>query len=159
MNKWFRAATVTTSLLSISAPSYAESSVKTLSPEIRALITEEMTSVQNGMQSLIPAYISGDLETVNQIALKIQNSYIIKQKLTKQQKQELMAKLPKSFKHKDKKFHQQAGTLAHVAERKHMELVGFYIAKLTESCVGCHSEHATHKFPKLVPDNDSHHHH
>ena len=77
----------------------------------------------------------------------MKNSYILKQKLTPEQVKELHSKLSPSFIEKDQEFHYLAGMLAHAAETKKPELVGFYFSKLSESCVGCHAKFALHKFP------------
>ncbi|ADJ28796.1 cytochrome c [Nitrosococcus watsonii] len=131
---------------------YADSSVKSLSPELRALLGKEMRALEEGMQSIITAYVSGNLEKVSDIAEKMKNSFILKQAITKEQKHELVNKISKSFFRLDKKFHEYAGMLQHVAKEKHIESVGFYYYKLTELCVACHSNFANYRFPKLQLD-------
>ena len=37
----------------------ADSEVESLSPELRSLLLKEMTALQEGMQSILPAYVSG----------------------------------------------------------------------------------------------------
>jgi len=123
--------------------------VENLSPELRTLLRQEMQALQSGMVSVIPAFISGNLDEVEHIAHSMKNSYILKQSITKEQVHELHSSLPESFLKMDKEFHYLAGMLAHTANRKKLELVNFYLSELTESCVGCHSEHATHRFPGL----------
>ena len=147
-------------LVLFSFNSNAEAGVEDLSPGLRALLIKEMVALQDGMKSIIPAYVSGDMEKISKIAKKMKNSYIIKQNITDDQKHELMTKLPKSFVKSDKKFHEYAGMLEHVAEEKHLDLVGFYYSKLIESCVSCHSEYAGHRFPNLATESshDAHHH-
>ena len=105
MKKNFRSAifVVFSALLSMFAT--ADSSVESLSPELRKLLSQEMQALQGGMQALITAYVSGDFEKVAKIADKMKNGFILKQKITKDQKQELMATLPKAFMHLDKSFH------------------------------------------------------
>jgi len=122
-------------------------SVESLSPELRALLQQEMKALQSGMVSVIPAFIGGNLDEVEHIAQSMKDSYILKQSITQEQMHELHSSLPASFLKMDQEFHYFAGMLAHTANRKKLELVNFYLSKLTESCVGCHSEHATHKFP------------
>jgi hypothetical protein len=75
-------------------------------------------------------------------------------------KKELVSKSPKRFLNLDKKFPEYGGMLEHVAEMKHTELVGFYYLQLTEACVGCHTEYAKHRFPKLQmkSKHEEHHH-
>ncbi|MFL0809417.1 MAG: hypothetical protein K6L76_03285 [Agarilytica sp.] len=142
-----------------SSMGYSNSEVEGLSPELRKLLGKEMLALQEGMKAIIPAYTSGDLEEVARIAEKMKSSYIIKQNITREQKRELKSKMPKSFLHRDQTFHKQAGMLEHVAEENHTELVGFYFYKLVESCAGCHSQYATHKFPSFTKEKPEHKHH
>ena len=160
MNKSLKLNVIAVVIFVISSLSYADSGVKSLSPELRTLLSKEMQALEEGMKSILPAYISGDFVEIANIAKKMKNSYILKQTITQDQKHELMIKLPKSFLRSDQKFHEYAGMLNHVAEKKNLELVGFYYSKLTESCVSCHSEHATHRFPGLMaklPQKDHNH--
>jgi len=138
--------------------SYAEGT-QSLSPDLRSLLNKEMQALQSGMQALIPAYVAGDMVKIAAIAKNMKESYILKQSITNKQKHELMEKLPKAFLHLDKQFHQRAGMLEHVAQERHSELVGFYYGKLLESCVGCHSQHASHRFTALKKPADDHGHH
>lgn len=131
-------------------------SVENLSPQLRELLRQEMRALQEGMIAVIPAYSSGDLPEVAKIATKMKDSYILKQTITREQMHELHMSLPGSFLKMDDQFHYYAGMLAHVSEARKLELVNFYFAKLTESCAGCHSEHATHRFPAFST-RDAHH--
>jgi hypothetical protein len=147
-------------LLFVTSTVQADSSVDKLSPELRALLSKEMLALEEGMKSIMPAYISGDLEKVSRIAKKMKNSFILNQKITGDQKHELMNKMPKAFLQLDKEFHEYSGMLEHVAKEKHIELVGFYYYKLNESCVACHRQFAGHRFPKFQPESiDNGHHH
>ncbi|MFT5084697.1 MAG: putative metal-binding protein [Lentisphaeria bacterium] len=140
---------VLVAVFGISLASHAETDVEKLAPELRVLLKKEMSSLQVGMQAIIPAYIAGDMKEISKIASQMKNSYILKQAMTEAQKHELHEKFPPSFLALDKQFHQYAGMLQHVSEEKHLELVGFYYSKLLESCVGCHSQFAPHRFPAL----------
>jgi len=124
-------------------------SVENLSPELRALLKQEMQALQSGMVAVIPAFVSGDLSTVEKIARNMKDSFILRQAITQEQMHELHSTLPEPFIKMDQEFHYFAGMLSHTAKRKNLELVNFYISKLTESCVACHSQYATHKFPGL----------
>jgi hypothetical protein len=144
----------------ISPISYSQNEVESLSPELRTLLKQEMLAIQEGMKNMVPAFVSGDLKDVSEIAGKIKKSFILKQKISDAQKHELHKKLSKDFIRKDQKFHKYAGMLEHVSKENHTELVSFYYSKLLESCIGCHSEHASHRFPMLStkpPQNDHHH--
>lgn len=145
--------------VSTSAFAQNESEVERLSPELRVLLKQEMNAIQEAMQKIVPAFVSGNYDEVSELAGKISKSFIMKQKITEPQKHELHEKLSKNFISKDQQFHKYAGMLEHVSEKRHTELVGFYYSKLLESCVGCHSEHATHQFPKLANEAPKHEHH
>ena len=139
---------------------YSESDVESLSPDLRALLKQEMLAIQEGMRDIVPAFASGNLEEVSDIAEKINKSFILKQKITDAQKQELHKKLSKGFILKDQQFHKYAGMLEHVSKESHIELVGFYYSKLLESCVGCHREYAGYRFPIFTNESakEEHHH-
>ncbi|UCD68543.1 MAG: hypothetical protein JSW48_00020 [Betaproteobacteria bacterium] len=136
-------------------------SIENLSPELRALFKQEMQALQTGMVSAVPALVTGNLAEVAEIARKMEQSYILRQSITREQMHELHASLPTSFLKLDRAFHYYAGMLAHVADRHKLELVNFYFSKLTESCVTCHSEYAAHKFPGFSGKRDEgdHDHH
>lgn len=121
--------------------------VESLSPALRDLLAREMLALETGMQAIIPAFSSGNWSEIAGIAEQMENSYILKQALTDEQKKELHSLLPVSFIDLDKQFHYLAGMLKHVAKKQKSELVGFYFSKLNESCVGCHAQYATHRFP------------
>ncbi|MFT6098376.1 MAG: hypothetical protein ACJAYF_000912 [Arenicella sp.] len=148
------------SIGAVSLNCFAEGEVESLSPELRLLLKQEMLAIQDGMKQIVPAFASGDLEQVSDIAGLISKSYILKQKITDTQKHELHEKLPEDFLLKDQQFHKVAGMLEHVSKENHTELVGFYYSKLMESCISCHSEHAKHRFPVFTnePAKADHHH-
>ena len=133
--------------------------IEALSPELRSLLSEEMVALQSGMQSIIPAYVSGNWEGVEKIAGQVKNSYILQQSLTKTQIHEMHTLLPQGFIEKDKRFHYLAGMLEHAAKNKKPELINFYFSEMSESCVSCHSSYATHRFPALKPIVESEHAH
>jgi len=160
MKESLKSLVITISFVIGASTGYAESGVESLSPELRSLLSKEMLAIQDGMTSIFPAYISGNLNEVANIAHKIKNSYILKQSINQVQKHELKTKLPKAFLQSDQRFHQYAGMLAHVAEERNFELVGFYYSKLAESCVSCHSQYGLHKFSdfevKTIHKDDHH---
>ena len=120
--------------------------IETLSAELRALLSEEMIALEKGMHSIFSSIISGDYEDISQKAEKIQNSFILKQKLTPSQRKELQTKLPKGFIELDKGFHEDAGELVNAAEFSDRELVNKYFFKMTKTCVKCHSTYASSRF-------------
>ena len=135
----------------------ARPGIEALSADLRVLLVREMLALQSGMQAIIPAYVSGNWSQIAQIAGKMENSYILKQSLTDTQKEELHTLLPAAFIQLDQQFHYLSGMLKHVAEKEKTELVGFYISQLNESCLGCHRQFATHRFPAFERKQQSAH--
>lgn len=134
------------------------SAVESLSPPLRELLRKEMLALQQGMMSVIPAYVSANWSEIESIADNMKNSYILKQSLSDEQEKELHSTLPGSFIILDNKFHYLSGMLNHAAKNKKAELVGFYYSKLSESCVDCHSQFARHKFPGFTSETAPHQH-
>jgi len=133
--------------------------IAALSPALRELFSKEMVELQSGMIDIIPLYISGKLDDIATIAHKMKSSYVLKKNLSQSQMHELHSKLPGSFIELDQHFHYLAGMLEHVAKMEKIELVGFYISEMGETCVRCHSEYATQRFPAFAPkkqDEQSH---
>jgi len=134
--------------------------VSSLSPELQELFSKEMVQLQQGMQDIMVAYVSGQWDVIVPIAKKMENSYVLRQNLSQSQMHELHSKLPNTFLELDDKFHYYSGMLSHVSEMGKVELIGYYFAKMSETCVSCHSEYATHKFSafKSKAGHESHHH-
>lgn len=126
---------------------------------IHKLLQQEMQAIQTGMMSLVPAIASGNWEKVAEIGKNIEGSYLLKQKLTTEQRHALHKSLPAGFIKQDQAFHRSAGMLAHAAEMGHPDIVNFYFYKLSSACVECHSEFATERFPNLVVKQSEAHHH
>lgn len=129
-----------------------------LSKEVKGLLSEEMNAIQQGMMDLVPAIAAGEWDRIIGIARKIEGSYILKQKLTKPQIDELHHALPQGFRELDHRFHKTAGMLAHVAEVRDAELVSFYFYRMNEACTQCHSRYVADRFPGLAqPARHDHH--
>jgi hypothetical protein len=124
-----------------------------LSAGLHQLLNDEMAAIESGVQELIPAISSGEWKTVASIAQNISDSFIMKQKLTVGQKEELHQALPTLFIEMDQDFHTSAAMLAHAAGMKNADVVNFYFFKLTSACVACHSRYAAQRFPGLVKVN------
>ena len=110
--------------------------VEELSPEVRVLLVKEMQGIEQGMKDVFSYIIAGNWPEVKKIAVKIKESYILKQNLTKEQAHELDVKLPKGFLELDGKFHNQAGMLSHAADMENTELAGsvqYFVSALDNS--------------------------
>ncbi len=73
--------------------------------------------------------------------------YVLAQKLTDAQREELERRLPEAFLERDGEFHDLAAGLADAAHESRAPVVVCYFYELTESCVGCHARYAAHRFP------------
>ena len=136
-----------------------ERSTVHLSKELKVILNQEMYAIEQGMMKIIPAISAGNWETITEIAKRIQNSFILKQKLTEKQIEELHHSLPVDFIDMDHSFHSTAGKLAHAALEHDGELVNFYFYKLHSQCINCHSKYASERFPNLkkIPQSKSEH--
>lgn len=132
----------------------ATKGVAALSPELRTLFKAEMAGLQGAMLELVPAVVSGDWEGIARVSVKIRDGFVLAQQLTAEQREELHRALPEGFLERDAEFHATAEALEHAAHRKQAELVPFYLYKLTEGCVGCHSRYARERFPALAPAHE-----
>jgi len=126
------------------------SAVTTLSSPLRTLLSQEMQQLQKGMMEIQPLYISGRWAEIAPIAKTMEDSYVLKKSLSKDQVHELHSKLPNEFIELDQQFHYLSGELAHAAKTQKPRLVGFYYAKMSETCLNCHTKFATHRFPALI---------
>ena len=118
-----------------------------LSAELRGLFRDEMVALQGAMLELVPAIVSGDAEATARLAERMRAGYVLAQKLTDAQREELERMLPAAFLERAGEFHEFAGGLADAAREHRAPLVPIYFYKLTESCVGCHAHYAAHRFP------------
>ena len=117
-----------------------------LPEDIKQLLAEEMNMILHEMEFLTLQVASGNYEAIGKSASSLESGYIMKQKLTDEQKYILMQRLPEEFKALDKRFHHHAGLLAEAASQRDIERVNFYIYKMNEGCVTCHSRFASDRF-------------
>lgn len=136
----------------------SHSGIVDLSPDLRNLLSQEMLQLQKGMIEILPLYVSGRWAEIVSIASKMEVSYVLNQSLSEEQKHELHSKLPNAFIELDQQFHYLSGMLEHAAKMEKAELVGFYFSKMSEICVSCHTQYATHRFPALAPKTQAHGH-
>ncbi len=129
-----------------------------LPKDISLLLQQEMQQIRQGMESLTWLVASGNFSAVAKVAQELEAGYIMKHKLSKEQRHLLVATLPSGFKALDQRFHAQAGLLAVAAQQHDAELVNFYIYKMNEACVACHAEYVSDRFEGFSsPSSHSHH--
>lgn len=117
-----------------------------LPPKLRAALVAEMGGLREGIADIAVQLASGEWEAVANRATRIRDSFILKQKLSREELAQLEHALPAEFLALDEQFHRHADSLAKAAHRKDGELAAFYLYKMTEGCVGCHARYATHTF-------------
>ncbi len=120
--------------------------VTKLSSGLKTLLSQEMIAVEISMKNIFSNMIAGNYEAIEKEATGIKNSFILKKKLTQEQKHELHTTVSKEFITQDKTFHATAGKLASAAEFEDIKDVNMYFNQMTNSCVKCHSTFATHRF-------------
>lgn len=126
------------------APKAAETPALSLSPKLRAALVAEMAGVKEGVAGLSASLATGEWDAAAKRAERIRDSYIMKQKLTRVELEELERALPADFAVMDEAFHQQADGLARAAKARNYELAIFYFSKMMEGCGSCHARYATH---------------
>lgn len=120
-----------------------------LSQDLNGLLNQEMNEIESGMKKILSAMAAGNWDTISHIARKIKKSFILKQKITPKQMEELHSSLPKEFIAMDRDFHSTAEKLADAALEHDGELVNFYFSKLNGKCTNCHSQYASERFPNF----------
>lgn len=121
-----------------------------LSPEVRMLLQEEMREIAGASQAIVISLAAGDWASIRQRSEQISASYVMAQKLTEAQKQELEDRLPERFKHMDMAFHARAAKLGMAAESGDPERVAYEFGRLLESCSTCHAAFAKSRFPGFL---------
>ena len=120
--------------------------VDALSSGVRSLLSQEMLALQKGMQTILSLMVRGDFDALSLKATQIQNSFILKQKLSDAQRKELQAKVPKAFIALDRSFHEKAGELSAAAEFGDAKQVATIYSEMMQKCVQCHSTFAKSRF-------------
>lgn len=118
--------------------------VLALSPKLRAALVAEMAGIKEELAVLAPAIAMGDWDVATKRAERIRDSYIMKQKLSRADLEELERALPPDFAEMDARFHRHAEGLAHAAATQNHELSVFYLSRMLEGCGSCHARYATH---------------
>jgi hypothetical protein len=120
-----------------------------LSPDVRALLTQEMVAILGATQTITDAMIRGDDQTVAEQAQRIHDSFILAQELTKEQHEALIKAASKEFLNKDGEFHVVAASLAQAARTGDKPRQQKIFSQMLEACVSCHTAHAAQRFPSF----------
>jgi len=118
-----------------------------LTPKLRAALVAEMAGIKAGVAELSVSLASGEWEKTAERAARIRDSYIMKQKLSRAELEQLERSLPADFVVMDERFHRHAEGLAQAAHAQDQELAVFYYSRMLEGCGSCHARYAAHTFP------------
>ncbi|HSH30115.1 MAG TPA: hypothetical protein VK971_09440 [Thiohalobacter sp.] len=130
-----------------------------LPPKLQQALVDEMIAINEGARALPEAIVRADWERLAETGRRIEQSYILKQRLSEEERRTLVQSLPDSFRYLDRRLHQHAGKLAQAADHRDGELVRFYFSRMLDSCVGCHAVYAKHRFPGYARRNNDEHQH
>ncbi|MGD8863157.1 MAG: hypothetical protein PVI30_24295 [Myxococcales bacterium] len=120
-----------------------------LSPSLRALLLEEMRAIEHAMPELQAAVAVGDRDTVARLGDEIAGTFILRQKVTAQQRHELHHGVPRLFLRMDHRFHDEARWLADAARQAQPPHVADHYRALLTACTRCHERFAPAVLPSL----------
>ncbi len=118
-----------------------------LSKKLRRLLSAEMNSVQKGMTSLSIAIPAGKWNEIVEVTGKMHKGYIMKEKLSQKEMEEFNRSLPEGYQSIDREYREMVDQIENAAKNRRGEQVSFYFYRLTESCIQCHAQYATKRFP------------
>lgn len=121
-----------------------------MTPKLQDLLRQEMASVLVASQDILAAIVTGDHVTIAERAQQIHDSFILKQSLTEQDRNDLMAAVPPEFVNLDRAFHETSAQLAAAARAEDVGQELGIFARMTDACVTCHGRFATDRFPGLT---------
>lgn len=122
-----------------------------LSPPLRAGLIEEMRAIDASLRKIVSAVPRADWAAIESGAREIAGAFVLERELTEDQRRELHHALPSGFLELDRRFHGTAERLGRAARERDPELVTFYVQRMMDGCVGCHSRHAPAAFPGFGP--------
>ena len=121
-----------------------------LPDDLSTALRAEMLALEPAMAQLQSQIARGRGADAAQTATRIHDSFILKQELSPEQLEALVAAVPPEFLHRDRAFHQSAASLAHAAEAGDMAEAARLYGEMTTACVGCHADNAATRFPGLA---------
>ena len=147
-----RALLVTATVLGTTATGLAAEPVgPALTPKLLDTLREEMRLVLEGSRDILTALVTGDHATVTAQAQTIDDSFILEQALTVQDREDLEAALPPAFIEIDAAFHRTAAELAVAARALDARREAALFGRMVEACADCHGRFAGGRFPGLEP--------
>lgn len=129
----------------------AGSGALALSPKLRAALIAEMAALKGGATELSVSLATGEWDKAARVAERMRDSYILKQQLSAEEREQLHRVLPAEFLALDERFHRHADALARAAADRDHELALFYFSRMMEGCVACHARYAAHTLKGFAP--------
>lgn len=125
-----------------------------LPEDLRGLLVAEMVQIESAMHRILSALVRGELAKVQKDAQGVRDSFILAQKLTKDQAAKLGELLPSEMVTLDRRFHGQAAALAKAAGAGNASRAAAIYAEMTTSCVDCHRAFARERFPGVAASGE-----
>ena len=142
---------VTAAILGIAATGLAAEPVgPALTPKLLDTLREEMRLVLEASAEILAALVAGDHAAVAARAQAIDDSFILEQALTAQDREDLEAALPPAFLELDGAFHRTAAELAAAAWAGNAGREATLFGRMVEACADCHGRFVADRFPGLA---------
>jgi len=136
--------------LGASAVSLAAEPVRPdLTPKLQGLLKQEMIQVEQAMQAVYSAIVQGRHAVVAEKGQSIHDSFILAQSLTEADRRDLKAAVPPAFLQMDAYLHELSASLAEAGRAEDTPRQVELFARMTESCVACHSAYVSDRFEGL----------
>ena len=120
-----------------------------LTPKLKSLLIKEMVQIEQAMQEIFSAIVRGQHATVADKGQAIHDSFILKQSLTEEDRQDLKAAVPAEFLQMDAHLHELSASLAEAGRSEDTPRQLELFDRMAEACVACHSTYTTDRFPGL----------
>ncbi|MBT3606383.1 MAG: cytochrome c [Candidatus Latescibacteria bacterium] len=138
----------------LASPALAENSPpinvgSKLPPKVRGLLIQEMHAILRATNKIVDALVRGQDYAVAENAQAIHDSFILRKKMTPDDKKALLSAVPESFVKQDRTFHALGAQLAEAARNGDKVQQQKLFSDLINACVSCHTQYATDRFPGL----------
>ncbi|MCC7431483.1 cytochrome c [bacterium] len=117
-----------------------------LSGKQKVIYHQEMVKIDSAMAKMTRYLAKGDFVQLRKTAQDVRNNFVLKSKLTLDEKKVMETKLSKKFKTMEANFYRHLAKLAEVAKRRDLELSHFYFDKVLKDCTNCHKNTTPEKF-------------
>jgi len=119
-----------------------EAIAENLPPKLRKFLKKEMHLLAEAGRTMETALGEGDSKTVEDLAQRMHESFIMKQELTTMDLRELKAIVGDDFVMRDKAFHAMAKELSLAAKAGDTAEQELLFGKMVRACAACHTAYA-----------------